>query len=225
MMTRLFLAPALALACMLMLSIDVEAAPRCGRFVDGRSAVALIKCPDVGRAVKRDRRPFLHRADRDARRGVAHRGHRVLRAAAVAPAPVVQWDDTGRYPVSHAVAPVRLARAGTAPRGLAVAEILPHPRGCPKRLFCGCGAAVKVFGAPIRSLWRAAHWLQFPRADPAPGMVAVRAGGKRGHVFVIEEVVSPTHVIAYDANSGKGLTRRHMRSLAGYSVRNPHARS
>lgn len=99
----------------------------------------------------------------------------------------------------------------------AVSQVLPHPAGCPRRLFCGCGAAVKVFGAPIRSLWRAAEWFRFPRAEPAPGMVAVR----RGHVFVIEQVIGPRTVIAYDANSGRRLTRRHVRSLAGYSVRDP----
>lgn len=52
------------------------------------------------------------------------------------------------------------------------AMILPHPSGCPRRAFCGCGAAVEVFGRPIRSLWLAARWLDFPRAAPAPGMVA-----------------------------------------------------
>jgi hypothetical protein len=98
-----------------------------------------------------------------------------------------------------------------------VSEILPHPRGCPPRLFCGCGAAVKVFGSPIRSLWLARNWFRFPPATPAPGMVAVR----RGHVFVIEQVIGPRTVLAYDANSGRRLTRRHVRSLAGYSVRDP----
>lgn len=37
------------------------------------------------------------------------------------------------------------------------ATILPHPPGCPRRAFCGCGAAVEVFGRPIRSLWLAAR--------------------------------------------------------------------
>src|SRR3569623_3640440 len=49
--------------------------------------------------------------------------------------------------------------------------ILPHPAGCPRRAFCGCGAAVEVFGKPVRSLWLAATWLRFPRATPAPVMV------------------------------------------------------
>lgn len=98
------------------------------------------------------------------------------------------------------------------------ATILPHPPGCPRRAFCGCGAAVEVFGRPIRSLWLAANWLRYPRADPAPGMVAAR----RGHVFVIKQVLGNGQVLAYDANSGGRRTRLHVRSLAGFVVVNPH---
>jgi hypothetical protein len=97
-------------------------------------------------------------------------------------------------------------------------RVLPHPEGCPRVLFCGCGAAVEVFGKPIRSLWLAAKWLDFPRADPAPGMVAAR----RGHVFVIKQVLGGGNVLAYDANSGGRRTRLHVRSLAGFVVVNPH---
>lgn len=97
------------------------------------------------------------------------------------------------------------------------AQIVSHPPGCPSRAFCGCGAAVEVFGRPIRELFLAANWFRFPPAPPAPGMVAVR----RHHVFVIREVIGPGLVIAYDANSGRHQTRIHVRSLAGYSVRNP----
>jgi hypothetical protein len=28
--------------------------------------------------------------------------------------------------------------------------------------------------------------------------------------------------VAYDANSGRHMTRRHIRSLAGYRVKDPH---
>jgi len=97
------------------------------------------------------------------------------------------------------------------------ATILPHPPGCPRRAFCGCGAAVEVFGRPIRSLWLAANWLRFPRAAPAPGMVAAR----RGHVFVIKQVLGGGRVLAYDANSGGRRTRLHVRSLAGFVVVDP----
>lgn len=103
------------------------------------------------------------------------------------------------------------------------AEILPHPAGCPARLFCGCGAAVHLFGttrpAGMGNLWHTSGWLRMPRAAPAPGMAAVNSR----HVFVIEQVLGNGMVVAYDANSGGGKTRRHVRSLAGFTVVNPHA--
>lgn len=97
------------------------------------------------------------------------------------------------------------------------ATILPHPAGCPRRAFCGCGAAVEVFGKPLRHLWLAASWLKFPAAAPGPGMVAAR----RGHVMVIRQMVSPGMALVYDANSGRGATRLHVRSLSGFRVVNP----
>ncbi len=74
-----------------------------------------------------------------------------------------------------------------------------------------------MFGKSIRELWLAANWFKFPRAQPAPGMVAVR----KHHVFVIREVRAPGLVLAYDANSGGRKTRLHLRRLAGYTVVNP----
>lgn len=94
-----------------------------------------------------------------------------------------------------------------------------HPSGCPRIAFCGCGASIEVFKRNIRSLWLAANWFKFPRARPAPGMVAVR----RHHVFVIREVLNGSLVLAYDANSGGHRTRVWVRSLAGFTVVNPRA--
>jgi len=99
------------------------------------------------------------------------------------------------------------------------ATVVSHPPGCPSRAFCGCGAAVRVFGSPIRSLWLAANWLRFPRTSPAPGMVAAR----RGHVFVLEADLGGGLWRVYDANSGGRKTRIHARSIAGYQIVNPHA--
>jgi hypothetical protein len=96
--------------------------------------------------------------------------------------------------------------------------IVAHPAGCPSRAFCGCGAALEVFGRHVRSLWLAANWFKFPRTSPAPGMVAVR----KHHVFVIRQVVGSNMVLAYDANSGGRKTRVHIRSLSGFTVVNPH---
>lgn len=95
--------------------------------------------------------------------------------------------------------------------------VVAHPAGCPARLFCGCGTAVRLLGSPVRSLWLARAWFKFPRAAPAPGMAAVR----RGHVFAIEQVLGNGKVLAYDPNSGGRKTRIHVRSLAGYTVVNP----
>lgn len=97
-------------------------------------------------------------------------------------------------------------------------SIVSHPAGCPRSLFCGCGAAVEVFGRPIRELWLAANWLRYPRTSPAPGMVAAR----HGHVMVLRAQAGGNNWVVYDANSGGGATRVHVRSLAGYTIVNPH---
>jgi hypothetical protein len=91
-----------------------------------------------------------------------------------------------------------------------------RPAGCPSS-FCGCGAALRVFGRIVPELNLAANWLRFPRTSPAPGMVAAR----HGHVFVLEQHLGGDTWLAYDANSGGHATRMHARSLRGYTVVNP----
>jgi hypothetical protein len=95
-----------------------------------------------------------------------------------------------------------------------------RPAGCPSS-FCGCGAALRVFGRIVPELNLASNWLRFPRTSPAPGMVAAR----RGHVFVLEQHVGGDVWMAYDANSGGHATRIHARSLRGYTVVNPRGGS
>ena len=97
-------------------------------------------------------------------------------------------------------------------------QIVSHPSGCPRTAFCGCGASVKLFGHPIRNLYLAANWFKFPRANPAPGMVAVR----KHHVMVILALDGNGNATVYDANSGHHQTRIHTRSLAGYRIVNPN---
>lgn len=99
------------------------------------------------------------------------------------------------------------------------ATIVEHPAGCPRSAFCGCGAAVRVFGHPVRELWLASNWFKFPRTSPAPGMVAVR----NHHVMVLEADLGGGMWRVYDANSGGHATRIHARSIAGYAVVNPRA--
>lgn len=91
-----------------------------------------------------------------------------------------------------------------------------RPQGCPSA-FCGCAAALRLFGRIVPELNLAANWLRFPRTSPAPGMVAAR----RGHVFILEQHIGSDVWMAYDANSGGHATRIHARSLRGYTVVNP----
>lgn len=99
------------------------------------------------------------------------------------------------------------------------ATVVAHPPGCPSRAFCGCGAAVRVFGSPRRDLWTARAWFRFARTMPKPGAVAVR----KHHVFVLERHIGGDLWQVYDANSGRGLTRVHARSIAGYVIVDPRA--
>jgi hypothetical protein len=99
------------------------------------------------------------------------------------------------------------------------AQIVAHPAGCPRTLFCGCGAA-RELGLSDPSLWAVKAWYQFPRAAAAPGMALL--WGER-HVAAIRAAHDDGTVTVYDANSGGGLTRIHRISLAGLVVVDPHA--
>ena len=91
-----------------------------------------------------------------------------------------------------------------------------RPAGCPRR-YCGCGASLHIFGRIVPRLNLAANWLRFPRAAPAPGMVAAR----RGHVFVLKRHLHGKVWLVWDANSGRGKTRIHPRSIAGFAIVDP----
>jgi hypothetical protein len=97
-------------------------------------------------------------------------------------------------------------------------SILPHPQGCPRTAFCGCGVAVRVFGEPIRSLWSVANWRNFPRTTPQAGMVAVWPH----HVAYIEQIIGDGLAMMFDPNSGRHETREHVRSLRGAKIVDPH---
>jgi hypothetical protein len=126
--------------------------------------------------------------------------------------------------VSHREAPrAKLAVERSVPtratRREVPTQIVAHPEGCPSRAFCGCGAAVRIFGHSVRELWLVANWFKFPRAAPAPGMAAVR----RHHVMVLEADLGGGVWKVYDANSGRHATRIHARSIAGYTIVSPRA--
>jgi hypothetical protein len=93
-----------------------------------------------------------------------------------------------------------------------------RPAGCP-HAFCGCEASRYVFGEMRPDLYLAANWIRkFPRTSPAPGMAAARDG----HVFVLISHVEGRKWLVHDGNSGKHLTREHVRSINGYIVVDPH---
>ena len=97
-------------------------------------------------------------------------------------------------------------------------QIVAHPIGCPRTLFCGCGAAQEL-GLSDPSLLSVKSWYKFPRAIAAPGMALL--WGER-HVAAIRTVHGDGTATVYDANSGAGLTRIHRISLAGLVVVDPH---
>ena len=96
---------------------------------------------------------------------------------------------------------------------------LPHPPCCPQRQFCACGAAYKVFGRCVRELWPVSAWYGFPRALPAPGMIAIP---HRHHLFVLESQVSGDNWWTADYNSGGHQSRRQVQNIAGMTIVNPH---
>jgi hypothetical protein len=97
------------------------------------------------------------------------------------------------------------------------AKIVEHPAGCPARAFCGCGAAVRLLGAPIRALWLAANWFRFPRVAPAPDTAGVRSH----HVIALIEHRHGSVWLVYDANSGGHATRIHEVDISRYTIVNP----
>src|SRR3954467_6536058 len=98
-----------------------------------------------------------------------------------------------------------------------VAVLGGRPAGCPHS-YCGCGVSLKVFGRIRPELNLAWNWAKhFQReASPRTGLGAVR----RGHVMQIGGGGTGAWVV-YDPNSGRGLTRQHVRDLRGYVFVDP----
>lgn len=93
-----------------------------------------------------------------------------------------------------------------------------RPAGCP-HAFCGCEASRYVFGEPRPELYLASNWIRkFPRTSPAPGMAAARSG----HVMILISHAGGNDWLVHDGNSGGGLTRRHVRSISGHVIVDPH---
>ncbi len=127
------------------------------------------------------------------------------------------YDNTARIVCpGPAVAPTSHARVTAA---YAEGEVIGRrPPGCPPR-FCGCEASLYLFGKIDPYLNLAANWYRrFPRTSPAPGMAAARSG----HVMVLVSHASGNEWLVHDGNSGGGYSRRHVRSIAGYRIVDPH---
>ncbi len=127
-----------------------------------------------------------------------------------------------RHKVKHRRPIKRLVIAHRrSPRGYygATEAYLAHPAGCPRTAFCACGAAVEIFGSPVRSLWPANAWYKFPRSSPRPYTVAV----SHHHVFVLRSYVGGDRWLTADFNSGGHLSRLHERSISGWTIVDPRA--
>jgi len=94
-----------------------------------------------------------------------------------------------------------------------------RPSGCPHR-YCGCGLA-RYLGLNDARLNLAWNWARlFPKAHAGPGMAVVW----RHHVALIESMTGDGEALLRDYNSGKGLSRIHVRSIRGAVVVNPRSR-
>lgn len=128
-----------------------------------------------------------------------------------------------RYCASGQAGMVNPEQPGRVTRQRFDGQIVAHPTGCPATRFCGCGAAIYVFGRNVRDLWPVSSWRRFPHASPGPGMAAVWDS----HVAIIIEAHGDGTATMYDANTSVGrvkhLTLIHRRPLAGASIRNPKA--
>jgi hypothetical protein len=154
--------------------------------------------------------------------GHRHAHHHIdRRYGATAYAPRYHREDSGSFEPSYGsiFSPVRQAMGAVVRGASAVGRVIGgRPSGCP-HAFCGCALSLKIFGRRVAGLDLALNWkLRFPRANPAPGMVAARSG----HVWqIIGHGSQPGKWLGWDANSGGGRIRIHERSIAGFTIVNP----
>lgn len=110
-------------------------------------------------------------------------------------------------------------RAYVRQRGMAKiarVAISGRPRGCPARSWCGCFMSLHVFGRNLRQLWLARAWASVgrPASGPAPGVIAVYARGRGGHVGRVVRVLGPGRIVLLSGNDG-GRVRQRERSTKG----------
>lgn len=196
----------------------------CGSAADAaRRPVGAIDTFSGDRYVARvAQTPNAREVVREVQKRRHHPKVRYYRKKRTAPPVIVERRETvQRRAVEQPVAPQTVWGGITREVTKAVSTVIGgRPDGCPRQ-FCGCGASLHVFGKIIPALNLAANWLRFPRAEPAPGMVAARPG----HVFVLKQHIAGGVWLVHDSNSGRHLTRIHPRSIAGFKIVNPHGGS
>ena len=87
---------------------------------------------------------------------------------------------------------------------------LPHPAGCPRIAFCGCGAR-KALGIDDARLNLANNW---PRLYRGSTPIAHWSH----HVAIVREMYGDGTALLEDYNSGGHLSRLHRRSIAGAQI-------
>lgn len=91
-----------------------------------------------------------------------------------------------------------------------VVKFLPHPAGCPRTLFCGCGARKSLGISDVR-LNLASNWTRFYHGIT---QVAVWPG----HVAIIRQNFNDGTALLEDYNSGGHLSRLWRQPLRGAKI-------
>ncbi len=140
--------------------------------------------------------------------------------AFAAPQTLTYCASDGTYRQACGQAETRATGRARVSTGYAEAQIIGgRPAGCPKA-YCGCGLA-RYLGINDARLNLAWNWTRiFPRAHAGAGMAVVW----RHHVAYIESMVGDREALLRDYNSGRGLSRLHVRSIAGAVVVDPRSR-
>ena len=94
-----------------------------------------------------------------------------------------------------------------------------RPSVCPSRQWCGCWLATYLGihnHKQWRDLWVARNWTKYghPVSGPAPGVIAVFARGKGGHVGIVTSVPRRGVVVLKSGNDN-GTVRERERSTNG----------
>jgi hypothetical protein len=125
------------------------------------------------------------------------------------------YDNNGRITTNQTQPEYSPGRQASYDRG----QIVAHPVGCQRRLFCGCGVSVKAFGKPIRELFLARNWGYY--FNPAP-FASGNVAWSYGHVVYILGGTRSAALL-YDPNSGGGKTRVHVRNISRYYIVDPNS--